>query len=85
MEPEHNSHYANADYWEQRFQKEEQYDWLGTLTHFKEDLFGRHPQLLERKHQPMLILGCGNSLLSYELQQLGFSDITSIDYSPTVI
>jgi len=33
----------------------------------------------------MLVLGCGNSTLSYELSQLGFTDITSIDYSPTVI
>lgn len=85
MEPEHNSEYANASYWEQRFQKEEQYDWLGTLKDFKEMLFERHPQLLERKDKPMLILGCGNSTLSHELNQLSFTDITSIDYSPTVI
>jgi 2-polyprenyl-3-methyl-5-hydroxy-6-metoxy-1,4-benzoquinol methylase len=41
--------------------------------------------LLERKDKPVLILGCGNSTLSYDLHLLGFTDITSIDYSTTVI
>lgn len=58
---------------------------MGMLKDFQDMLFAEHPQLLLGKDKPVLVLGCGNSTLSYDLYKLGFTDITSIDYSPTVI
>ena len=83
--PDDNHDYAKMDYWDSRFKNEESYDWLGKYKSYQ-DLF---TNILEdnnlSKDTPILIIGCGNSSLSYDMFQDGFSNIVSSDYSEIVI
>ncbi|XP_028916726.1 EEF1A lysine methyltransferase 4 isoform X7 [Ornithorhynchus anatinus] len=81
--PEQNVEYREVRYWERRYGDptgEAPYDWFGDLASFRHLLLPR----LTPKHR-ILVLGCGNSTLSYELLCGGFPDVTSIDYSSVVI
>ena len=79
--PAHVSRYADAEYWDERFQEEESYEWFRGYDSF------RH--LVERSvkpHHRVLILGCGNSALAEDLCRLsGVADIVSTDLSATVV
>lgn len=78
--PEQNAGYARSEYWNARFAKEEQYDWLKGYSYF------RHlcvPHL--HSSNKILILGCGNSSLTQDLYNDGFHNLTSIDLSEVVV
>lgn len=78
--PSNNAQYLEDDYWNTRFEAEQQYDWFKDYSHFK--------HLLTPHIQPsnsILVLGCGNSSLTQELYEDGYKDLTSIDLSPVVI
>ncbi|XP_053246718.1 EEF1A lysine methyltransferase 4 [Podarcis raffonei] len=80
--PDSNARYRDRSFWNSRYQDEgvAPVEWFGGLERFREQL--------EAELSPgdrILVLGCGNSALSYNLFQLGYTDITSIDYSPICI
>jgi hypothetical protein len=61
-----NKKFESQEYWDDRFREEEEYDWLGHLEDFE------HLLNLE-KNSVILILGCGNSRLTQELEAKGKS------------
>lgn len=79
-----NADFGRQDYWEGRFQDEEQYDWLLTFAQTKKYLL---PYLqTPRGHSVhILVVGCGNSSFSADLYDEGFHNIVNIDYSEVVI
>ncbi len=60
--------------------QEEQYDWFKGYKEFRH-LVAPHLDPSSR----ILVLGCGNSSLTFDLCRDGFTCITSIDLSPSVI
>lgn len=81
--PEKNCGYREVQYWDHRYQgaaDSAPYEWFGDFSSFRD--------LLEPELRPLdriLVLGCGNSALSYELFLRGFPDVTSVDYSSVVV
>ncbi|XP_042315822.1 EEF1A lysine methyltransferase 4 [Sceloporus undulatus] len=88
--PASNASYGERAFWEARYAAaaaEEEGrappppgEWFGGLERFG--------GLLKAELRPgdrLLVLGCGNSALSYDLFQLGYTNITSIDYSEACI
>jgi ubiquinone/menaquinone biosynthesis C-methylase UbiE len=74
--------YGEKDYWDSRYlkQKNQTFDWLEDFSSLK--------NLIEKyisKDSKILMLGCGNSVLSEELYQNGYTDIVNIDISSVVI
>jgi EEF1A lysine methyltransferase 4 len=75
-----NALYKTKEYWDERFQKEETYDWLLTYQQIKSSIL----QFLRPDHK-ILIIGCGNSTFSADLYDDGFQNIVNIDFSKIVI
>ncbi|XP_061493455.1 EEF1A lysine methyltransferase 4 [Rhineura floridana] len=80
--PDSNTRYRDRNFWDSRYRDEgaTPAEWFGGLECFR--------QQLEVELNPgdrILVLGCGNSALSYDLFQLGYTNITSIDYSEACI
>ena len=61
-----NTKYARIDYWDQRYQDEVEYDWLGDYAAIKDLISDSVPDRNDR----VLMLGCGNSSLSREVFEL---------------
>uniref|UniRef100_A0A8C5KKM5 EEF1A lysine methyltransferase 4 n=1 Tax=Jaculus jaculus TaxID=51337 RepID=A0A8C5KKM5_JACJA len=81
--PQRNLEYCEVQYWDQRYKGSADlspYEWFGDFSSFRALL---EPELLPEDR--ILVLGCGNSALSYELFLGGFPNVTSVDYSPVVI
>ncbi|XP_058920250.1 endothelin-converting enzyme 2 isoform X4 [Kogia breviceps] len=81
--PEKNCGYREVQYWDQRYRgaaDSAPYEWFGDFSSFRDLL---EPEL--RPEDRILVLGCGNSALSYELFLGGFPDVTSVDYSSVVV
>lgn len=78
--PDSNSSYKIKEYWDERFSKEDSFEWCKGYSDFK-DLLYKHVRKVDR----ILMLGCGNSRLSEDMYNDGFKNITNIDYSPVVI
>lgn len=75
-----NNEYDKQEYWDDRFETEESFDWFTEYAAFK------HLLLDDIKaSDKILILGCGNSRLSEDMYKDGFIHITNMDYSPVVI
>ena len=68
---------------------EEEYDWLLSSSVLFPSLLPLLQECQEASEDGLtpsiLILGCGNSSLSADLKEEGFSNITSLDFSPIVI
>ncbi|XP_067139077.1 EEF1A lysine methyltransferase 4-like [Centruroides vittatus] len=78
--PKKNEVYKDVEYWNKRYELEENNDWLlhyDSLSH----LITQYVKFTDK----ILMLGCGNSLLSERMFKEGFNDITNIDYSNVVI
>jgi len=75
--------YSLLSYWEKRFSTEIEYDWLCTFQHVEQYFRTDFPP--PRSNYRVLVIGCGNSLLSAELSDAGFLDIVSTDYSSQVV
>lgn len=74
--------YGSKKYWDERYLKQfdKSFDWL-------EDFYSLQP-LLEKyisKQDRILMLGCGNSVLSQEMYDNGYTNIVNIDISGVVI
>lgn len=78
--PENNIIYKKKEYWDERFEQEDAYDWLVTFDQVKSGLV-EHIKPSDR----ILMLGCGNSTLSADLYNAGYKNIVNMDYSPVVI
>ncbi|XP_004834949.1 endothelin-converting enzyme 2 isoform X7 [Heterocephalus glaber] len=81
--PERNFEYCEVQYWDQRYRgaaDSAPYEWFGNFSSFRALL---EPEL--RPEDRILVLGCGNSALSYELFLGGFPNVTSVDYSSVVV
>jgi len=78
--PEDNKDYLRTDYWDERYRREENYDWLLTYQALSPVLT---PLLLPT--QRILVLGAGNSSLSADLYEAGYENITNIDISAVVV
>jgi len=74
--------YGDNNYWDKRYQETENktFDWLQDYKSLK--------SILEKvctKTSKILMLGCGNSLLSEDMYNDGYKDIYNIDISDAVI
>ncbi|XP_074320912.1 uncharacterized protein LOC141657539 isoform X4 [Silene latifolia] len=72
--------YLDPLYWNERFAKEQHYEWFKDYSHFRH-LILEHIQ----PHSSVLELGCGNSQLSDEMHKDGIKDITCTDLSPVAV
>jgi SAM-dependent methyltransferase len=79
--PKSNSLYGTKDYWEERYSKEKDYEWL--LSY--EQLASQLTPFLQQPTSRILMLGCGNSPFSADMYDAGYHNIVNIDYSETVI
>ena len=75
-----NMKYKEKKYWENRFQAEEEYEWLCTFNDVREYI-NRDIDFEEK----ILILGCGNSTFSADLCDAGYQHVNSADFSSVVI
>ncbi|KAJ8904803.1 hypothetical protein NDN08_001318 [Rhodosorus marinus] len=80
MEPEDNTDYKKKEYWDDRFDSEKHYDWLVSFPDVEKTI-----RMYVKPNDRILVVGCGNSELSFQLYEAGFRSITSIDYSDVVI
>ncbi|XP_006637823.2 EEF1A lysine methyltransferase 4 [Lepisosteus oculatus] len=78
--PECNSRYKDVEYWDERYKKEQSFEWFGDYSKF-EHLLEQHV----RKEDKILVLGCGNSSVSFDMFSCGYGSITNIDYSAVCI
>ena len=82
----HNTDFGKVDYWEKRFEVEEEYDWLLTFNQLKCTLL---PYLEDEtyggKRARILLVGVGNSTFSADLYDAGFTNLVNVDYSSVVI
>jgi SAM-dependent methyltransferase len=74
--------YGDPTWWDRSYARSEgtTFDWLQTWESLRESL----TQVIDREAR-ILMLGCGNSLLSEQMYEAGFCSICNIDISPTVI
>ena len=69
--------YGNANYWDERyFKNPEPFEWYMGWNSFKEHII---PFISNKKN--CLVLGCGNSPMSYDISLDGFEKVISIDIS----
>ncbi|XP_051555442.1 EEF1A lysine methyltransferase 4 isoform X2 [Myxocyprinus asiaticus] len=78
--PESNARYKDVDYWDERYRTEKRFEWFGDFTKF-EHLLKEHVEVEE----DILMLGCGNSALSSDMYQAGYTAITNVDYSSVCV
>ncbi|EFO90711.1 hypothetical protein CRE_07991 [Caenorhabditis remanei] len=77
---ESNSQYARMDYWDERFKTEKNFEWLSGLEAFEHIITP-----LISKDSRIAHIGCGSSQVSMQLWNLGFKNITNVDYSQVLI
>uniref|UniRef100_A0A1I7U4X4 Methyltransf_11 domain-containing protein n=2 Tax=Caenorhabditis tropicalis TaxID=1561998 RepID=A0A1I7U4X4_9PELO len=77
---ESNSQYARMDYWDERFQTEKKFEWLSGLEAFQHIVCP-----LISKDSRIAHIGCGSSQVSMQLYDLGYKNITNVDYSQVLI
>ncbi|KAL5014587.1 hypothetical protein ScPMuIL_008857 [Solemya velum] len=78
--PMNNSVYKTQEYWDERYKSEKSFEWFAGYSSFK--------TFIKADVQPsdkILVLGCGNSQMSYDMYQDGYQNIVNVDYSPVVI
>lgn len=80
VEPSTAMAYLDPHYWDERFGREEHYEWLKDYSHFRH-LIQQHV----KPNSSVLELGCGNSQLCEELYRDGITDITCIDLSAVAV
>ena len=72
-----NSDFKLKEYWEKRFESENEYEWLVDFNGIKTYIL----PLIQSKEARILIIGCGNSNFSADLYDAGYENITNIDFS----
>ena len=86
LSPEDNADYKSVTYWDGRFEKEDEKEWLCDFGVIRAQLLQVVPETTYRggESDATLVVGCGNSRLSADMAATGFN-VVSIDYSETVI
>ena len=72
--------FKEKSYWDERFTGEKEYDWLTGFAGI-EVLLRKHVRTSDR----ILVVGCGNSTLSRDMYDSGFTQLTNLDFSAVVI
>lgn len=75
MVADRNELYGTVEYWNERYQNEESFDWFKDYSQIKDLL----TELIPNKEWRILMLGCGNSTLSADMYNDGFINVTNID------
>jgi SAM-dependent methyltransferase len=93
--PQHNDLYADLDYWDDRFAREDDYEWLATFGALESalepywyisDYSNSHNKSDRNKDDVrILVVGCGNAPFSADLYDAGYTQVVNLDYSATVI
>jgi len=78
-----NLDFKKVDYWESRFQVEEEYEWLAGFSAVEAQLRAVLPPPSENPR--ILVVGCGNSRFSADVFDAGYTDVTSLDFSSVVV
>ncbi|XP_054157698.1 eEF1A lysine and N-terminal methyltransferase-like [Oppia nitens] len=79
--PKSSRHFASEDYWNKFFKtRKDSFEWYAECHHLA-GLFGRYV----KPKDPILVIGCGNSSLSADMYDMGFTDNTSVDISEVVV
>ncbi|GMH41582.1 hypothetical protein BSKO_09492 [Bryopsis sp. KO-2023] len=78
--PSTNSEYGKTEYWDNRFDKEEAYEWLGGYERFKH-LIKPHLKSTDK----ILVIGAGNSSLPLDLYKDGINHIVALDISSVLV
>lgn len=78
------NNYGAIQYWEDRFQKEDEFEWYHGWKPVLKSAMEKHG-LAEPKTQKILMIGCGNSRMSQDMFDDGLEQITNIDFSERVI
>lgn len=76
--------YSEVNYWNQRYQslgKNITYDYIASFDMLKDLLEG----VIFDVGSKILIVGCGNSTLSEDLYEIGYHNITNVDFSEILI
>lgn len=71
--------FHEKDYWKDRFDKENHFEWLFHWDTIKESVI---PYL---NKEPILHLGCGNSTLAFDMWDSHYEHIVNVDYAENVI
>ncbi|KAF9971136.1 hypothetical protein BGZ73_005981 [Actinomortierella ambigua] len=79
--PDDPTAYKRQEYWDERYTKEDSFDWFKTYAELQ-PLLSQH---IPDKNARILMLGCGNSTLSEDMYDDGYKNIVNIDYSKVVI
>jgi EEF1A lysine methyltransferase 4 len=79
--PANNATYSELTYWNDRFACEEAYEWLLGYAELASIL----DKLPLGKQSRILSVGCGNSSLTIDMHNAGYSSIVSTDFSEVVI
>ncbi|KAL2609730.1 hypothetical protein R1flu_028303 [Riccia fluitans] len=78
--PLHTALYLEPTYWNDRFAREDHYEWFKDYTHF------RHLILANVKPTDQVLeVGCGNSQMGIEMYKDGITQITRTDLSPVAV
>lgn len=72
--------YQDPHYWNERFSKEEHYEWFKDYSHFRHLIQAHIPPT-----SSVLELGCGNSQLCEEMYRDGITEVTCIDFSAVAV
>ena len=74
--------YAKANFWDDRYtQKGGTFDWYAEYPELKNSFTEYDLKTTDR----ILMVGCGNSKLSDQMWQAGYTNMVNIDISPAVI
>lgn len=74
--------FSKPEYWDERYKKSSKpYDWYSSWEKIG-PLVAEHMPPLDGA---ILNVGCGSSRLPRELHDVGYTNVTSIDYSPAII
>jgi len=73
--------YSQKEYWDERYQKSsDSFEWFQSYEDIKGFISSNIP-----KHAKVLHVGCGSSELAVQMNNEGWSDITNIDFSASLI
>lgn len=78
--PQSSAAYAQREYWEERFESEDQYEWFSDYSQFRHLLQPHIPPQAR-----LLILGNGTSQLPFDLATDGYLNITATDICSNVV
>lgn len=75
-----NSVYRLREYWDERFEEEEEYEWLASYKDVRSQIRSVIPSTSR-----VLVVGHGNSRLGIDLHEDGYRNVTNSDFSKVVI